>query len=309
MWYHEAVMRWKQNLYGWLRAKRAPKSEPFSFRGTQITFATKHGKAEAAQEVFARILDATVVPLSIDSDTLGTFTGEIERPGSMLDALRGKIRLAREANQDRFVLVSEGSFSSADGFGLLVHGIEMLMLHDSLTGAEIIEQYISYDSNYATAPMTTVKDLDLFLNRISFGPHALVLYPDGVPLVGHVHKGIQDRGDAHNIFTTCLETSPKRAVVGMSDMRAHLNPTRMTAIRACCELLARRLNTPCPQCACGGFGIIGTSPGLPCQECGAPTQRSRGEIHACPFCSYTAERPRSDGKTYATGAECDWCNP
>jgi hypothetical protein len=283
--------------------------ERHSFQNNHFIFATNHGKTAAAKEPFARILNATVTPLSINSDTLGTFTAEIERPGSMLDALRGKIRLARAASSDRFVLASEGSFSSADGFGLLVHGFEMLMIHDALTGAEIVEQYVSYDTNYATANLTAAENLDLFLHRIGFGPHALVLYPDGVPLLGHVYKGIQTREDAHRIFATCLEASPNRTVVAMSDMRAHLNPTRMAAIRSCCELLAKRLNTKCPKCAGGGFGITATSPGLPCQECGAPTHRCRGEIHSCPFCACAVERPRSDGKMFATASECDWCNP
>lgn len=283
--------------------------ERHSFRGSTIIFATNHGKAAAAREPFAAVLGATVAPLTINSDTLGTFTGEIERPGSMLDALRGKVRLAREFTTERWVLVSEGSFSSSDGFGILVHGIEMLMLHDRLTGAEIVEQHISYDTNYATASLIDSNELEPFLRRISFGPHALVLYPDGVPLAGNVRKGITDRTEAETVLEEQLKVSPKRTVIAMSDMRAHLNPTRMEAIRACCELLAKRLNTPCPACKSGGFGLVAAVPGLPCEECGAPTQRSRGERHSCPFCAHTVEHPRSDGRTCASAAECEWCNP
>ncbi len=227
----------------------------------------------------------------------------------MLDALRGKVHLARKLTTERWVLVSEGSFSSYDGFGLVVHGIEMLMLHDAVTGTEIVEQHISYDTNYATASLTSSEGLDPFLKRMSFGSHALVLYPEGVPLDGNVRKGITDRPEAETILQEQLKASPKRAVIAMSDMRAHLNPTRMAAIRACCELLANRLNTKCPSCESGGFGLVAAVPGLPCEECGAPTQRARGERHACPFCKHASERPRSDGKAYATAAECEWCNP
>ncbi|MEN9846739.1 MAG: hypothetical protein RIS36_1886 [Pseudomonadota bacterium] len=302
-------MKLKETIYSALRKGTGAPSERHSFQGAQFVFATQHEKTEAAREPFARVLGATVNPLSIASDTLGTFTGEIERPGSMLDALRGKIRLARKLTTERWVLVSEGSFSSADGFGLVVHGIEMLMLHDGITGTEIIEQHISYDTNYATATLTSTADLDRFLTRISFGSHALVLYPEGVPLDGNVRKGITDRTEAERILQAHLTTSPNRAVLAMSDMRAHLNPTRMVAIKACCELLANRLNTKCPLCESSGFGLVAAVPGLTCEECGAPTQRARGERHACPLCKHTIERPRSDGKAYASAAECEWCNP
>jgi hypothetical protein len=302
-------MKWGRKIVTGLRQSTEKKVDRHSFHGSQLIFATNHGKAEAASEPFARILNATITPLSIDSDTLGTFTGEIERPGSMLDALRGKVLLARELTNERWVLVSEGSFSSSDGFGLIVHGIEMLMLHDALTGAEIVEQHISYDTNYATATLTSSKELEPFLKRISFGSHALVLYPDGLFLDGNVRKGITDRNEAATIVEQQLKASPKHAVLAMSDMRAHRNPTRMAAIRSCCELLAQRLNTTCPSCESGGFGLVAAVPGLPCEECGAPTQRARAERHACPFCAHTLERPRSDGATFASAAECEWCNP
>jgi hypothetical protein len=280
-----------------------------SFTGSHITFATNHGKAAAAHEPFARVLSAHIHPLSIDSDSLGTFSGEVERPGSMLDALRGKVKLARLSTNTRFVLVSEGSFSAPGGLGFLVQGIEMLMVHDADTGAEIIEQYISYETNYATATLRTTDALKNFLGQMSFGSHSLMLYPDGVPLHGNIRKGITTWAEAESTFIAMRSASPAQSVMAMSDMRAHVNPTRMRAIQSCCELLALRLNTHCPSCRSGGFGLIATIPGLPCEECGSPTSRARGETHACPFCSHTREMPRSDGRKSASAAECDWCNP
>ena len=283
--------------------------QPHSFRDSHIIFATNHGKVVAAREPFEDILGAKVEEIPIDSDSLGTFSGEIERPGSMLDALRGKIRLAQNRTEASLILASEGSFTSADGFGLLVHGIEMLMLTDTQTGVEIVEQHISYQTNYATATLRSVSDLHEFLQRIQFGSHALALYPEGLPLAGNVHKGITEIGEAERAFHFCYSISPSQAVIGMSDMRAHLNPTRMREIQACCELLAKRLNTLCPRCKSGGFGLTAIVPGLACSECGSPTQRTRGELHSCPFCGEQRELARSDGKTSVLASECEWCNP
>ena len=280
-----------------------------SFHGSHIIFATNHGKAEAAREPFREFLSAHVDELTINTDSLGTFSGEVERAGSMLDALRGKIRMAIARTSAPLILASEGSFSSASPFGLLFHGIEMLMLFDARAGVEIIEQYISYDTNYATATLRSLPDLHAFLKRISFSSHALVLFPEGLPLAGNVRKGLMEVADAERAFMEALSRSPSQSVTAMSDMRAHLNPTRMRAIRACCELLAKRLATACPRCQSGGFGLTATAPGLVCSECGAPTKRARGEIHSCPFCCLQKEHPRADGRAFASPAECEWCNP
>lgn len=280
-----------------------------AFSGSRITFATNHGKAAAATEPFARLLSAQIEPLTIDSDSLGTFTGEVERAGSMLDALRGKIKLARAKTGNRFVLASEGSFSSADGFGVVVQNLEILLLHDSVTGIEITEQFVTLETNYATATLKDQSDLPRFLNRICFDSHALVLSPAGLPLKGNTTKGITDHAEAERVFESCRLLSPLQSVIAASDMRAHVNPTRMRAISACCELLASRLSTLCPKCKTGGFGIVGTTPGLPCAECGLPTSRAKSERHSCAFCSHTVELPRTDNKTTSSPAECEWCNP
>jgi hypothetical protein len=284
-----------------------------SFTNSLITFATKHKKAAAAQEPFKRILSTSVEELEIDSDALGTFTGETERQGSMIDALRGKVTLARAKTTCRLVLTSEGSFSSSGGVGFgaagMVHGIEMLMLHDALTGVEILEQHITYDTNYASAAITTADEFHRFLDQISFGSHAVALYPSGVALQGNVQKGISDRVQADNVFAKLLSQSPNHTVIAVSDMRAHVNPTRMDAIKACCELLAVRLATPCPSCGSGGFGLTATIPGLPCAECGCATTRAKFERHSCPFCGTTKDLPRADGKQSVSAAECEWCNP
>jgi hypothetical protein len=280
-----------------------------SFRNAEIFFATNHQKSSAALEPFLRILNSRIQEITINSDSLGTFSGDVARPGSMLDALRGKVKLARSISDERFILVSEGSFSTTGGFGVLAQGIEILLLHDAVSGAEVLEQYISWDTNYNTATLSTYEDLTRFLPHISFGSHALVLYAHGLPPGAVLHKGIFDEREAARAFAECQKASPQGTVIAMSDMRAHCNPTRMRAITACCELLAGRLATACPQCGSGGFGLTATIPGLPCEWCGTQTQRARAETHSCVVCHAQVEKPRSDGKTQINPAECPVCNP
>ncbi len=283
--------------------------DAISFRDSTVLFATNHGKSIAACEPFSRVLNSRVEELCIDSDKLGTFSGELERRGTMLDALRAKVQMARDKTSERFVLVSEGSFGSAHGFGIVAHGIEMLMLHDSKNGVEVIEQYVSWDTNYATATISTQSELETFLQKVQFGTHAIVVYPHGNLSGRTVRKGIHAREEANRAFSEARRASPTGTVVVLSDMRAHCNPTRMQAIGACCTLLADRLATQCPRCVSGGFGLVATIPGLPCQSCGAPTQRAKSEQHGCIRCGTRVEKPRSDGVDYADASECEWCNP
>jgi hypothetical protein len=282
---------------------------PHSFIGSHIVFATNHGKSAAAKAACERHLNATVSELPIDSDSLGTFSGEIPRTGSMIDALRGKIHLARAVTDAPLILVSEGSYGSLGGIGALSHGVEMLMLYDSRAKVEILEEYITTTTNYATRRISNHDQLLAFLTHISFGQHALVLAPDGVPLAGTTIKGIITVDKAEAAFLECRAKSPTQTVVAMSDMRAHLNPTRMKAIAECCELLAQRLSTLCPRCESGGFGLLEARPGLPCMECGAATSRTKTESHGCRFCGKTVSKNRSDGISYADPSECPRCNP
>ncbi len=279
------------------------------FHKQSFLFATNHGKAAAAVGPFATILHATVTELSIESDTLGTFSGEVERPGSMIDALRGKVALAQAATSAELIVVSEGAFCSLDGFGAFTQGTELLLVYDTKHRVEILEQHISHDTTHASSELRSEGDLERFMQRVLFGTHGLVLYPAGLPALTGVEKGIFDPGAAVAAFKRCLVRSPQRTVMALSDMRAHCNPTRMREIGICCELLARRLATPCPTCRSGGFGLVATVPGLPCAECGLPTNRARAEHHGCPYCGAKVERPRSDGVKSADPSSCPWCNP
>jgi hypothetical protein len=232
----------------------------------------------------------------------------------MLDALRGKVQLARQTTTERFVMASEGSFTAAEGLGLIAQNTEMLLLHDAVTGSEVIEQYVTLDTNYATGSLSTQHELEHFLKAISFGTHALVLYPEGTDPTSTafrdaVHKGLSTLDEALNAFAQCRKASPEGKVIAMSDMRAHVNPTRMRAITACCEHLAHRLATLCPKCNSAGFGLVSLIAGLPCEWCGSATSRAKAEKHACVVCRATAELPRSDGRQTADPSDCPFCNP
>jgi hypothetical protein len=78
-----------------------------------IALATKHQKEMAIAPSFQRLLGASIiVPNGIDTDLFGTFSGEIEREGTMLEVVKKKARLAIKVSGHPLALASEGSFGT-----------------------------------------------------------------------------------------------------------------------------------------------------------------------------------------------------
>ena len=107
--------------------------------------------------------------------------------------------------------------------------------------------------------------------------------------------------------------SPERAPLCGSafiqtDMRAHLNPTRMRAIERAALDLVRRFRSRCPVCSYPGFDVTERLPGLPCEWCAEPTQVIKREVLSCAACAHRIERPAGD-RVAADPGNCDRCNP
>lgn len=94
-----------------------------------------------------------------------------------------------------------------------------------------------------------------------------------------------------------------------SDMRAHLNATRMASIRAVAYRLSRRLAPPCPACGAPGFDLADLARGLPCAWCSRPTDVVVAEILRCPKCGVESQRPIRDLPAAAEPGHCANCNP
>lgn len=275
---------------------------PLTYEGRMAVLATRHGKAQALAEPLARLTGLSLhVPEDLDTDSLGTFTGEVARPAPMRETARLKARLGIEASGLGAALASEGSFGPHPVLPFAAAAHEMLLFLDEEQGIEIVEARLSQETNFAALDLDDGSpDLDAFLARAGFPAHGLVLRAGG-----RIVKGIRDR--------ETLDRAIKQAGDGPlrleTDMRAHMNPTRMGEIARLGEALALRLATPCPACGAPGFGVIRSETGLACEDCGAPTTLTRALVLGCARCAYEETRPRPDGRAAATPAECPECNP
>ena len=281
-----------------------------SYVGQNIALATMHGKERAVGKAFVRQLSATiVVPKGIDTDRYGTFTGEIPRHGTMLDAARAKALAAIEHSGLPYAIASEGAFGPHRLIPLIPAATETLVLVDRARNREIVESIVTPRTNFSSRTFRPGDPLDAFLHAAGFPRHAVVIGPNIAP-PGHAPiKGVTCPTTLADAIRLSVRQSADGTALVVTDMRAHVNPTRMAVIRALAHRLARRLSTACPRCATPGFGRIGVTGGLPCGWCGEPTAVADHDVWRCSACGLEARTKRSGMTELADPAQCHRCNP
>lgn len=271
----------------------------------QVALGTMHGKAAAIAPPLAALKIAVMVPDGLDTDAFGTFTGERAREGTLLDAARAKARAAMAATGLPVGLASEGSYGPHPVIPFLAQGRELLLWLDTRTGQEIVELLTDpsprYDQIVVTAPAAAAD----FLARVGFPETAVIVAPVA-NRTRALAKGIRDAEALHRVLSAA---TAEGAAFLQTDMRAHLNPRRMTMIARLAEQLAARLARSCGRCGAAGWGFLRHGPALPCAWCTAPTLVPGGEVHGCTACGTETLVPRPDGRTEADPGTCPLCNP
>ncbi|MER6630847.1 DUF6671 family protein [Streptomyces sp. NPDC000987] len=282
------------------------------YSGAEAAMATRHGKHQVVGPALAAGVGLRLVLAEdVDTDRLGTFTGEIPRPGTPVETAFRKARLALEATGLNCAVASEGSFGPHPLAPLLPCGQELLVFLDAERGLHVVERGIT-PTNFAHHISTGLDaPTRAFCDRVGFGSHALIVRPH-TPVENQsppLHKGIQEAAALAEAIAECAEASACGRARLETDMRAHLNPTRMQQIGILADGLAARLATLCPACAAPGYGVIDREGGLPCGLCGTPTEWHRALVHGCARCPHRTVLPRDDGLTRADPAHCPSCNP
>jgi len=280
------------------------------YHGRRAVLATAHGKAAAIAPVMKARLGLEIeVPAGLDTDSLGTFSGEVARFGTMEETLERKAQLGLEAVDLTLGIASEGSYGPHPHLPFLGAGLERMMLLDTVLGYRIQESLFEDSPVFESAEIANLAELKPFIERSRFPSHAAIASPVGAGSAAITFKGLRSVDELHHAVRVSLEASPDRRALVQTDMRAHMNPTRMQTIAKLAERLADRLLTLCSVCDAPGYGRTGVSIGLPCSDCGWPTELVREEIFGCHACGATATRPRSDGLRATGPRNCPNCNP
>lgn len=282
------------------------------FRGRRAVLATMHRKEQAIAPVLEEAPGLRIeVAHGLDTDRFGTFTREVPRPGTQRETARLKAQAALAAVPEAdYGLASEGSFGPHPWLPWIGGGRELIVLMDRDGGFELVGADLTAETNCGSRLVSSVADALAFAQSVGFPSHAIVVIGvrNGEPDVSKgVYKGLMTAEELENAVRVVLEQHGAAHVE--SDMRAHVNPTRMAAIGRATRDLARLALSGCPRCERPGFDVVERREGLPCAECGMPTRRIRMEIVGCLGCGFREERAPATGQTLASPAECDLCNP
>ena len=277
------------------------------YRHERIGLATIHAKELAVAPPFRRLLGAEIVVApDLDTDTLGTFSGEVARPGPVVETCAIKAELAFRTLDVDCAIASEGSYGPIDRVPLKPAGVEVMAFVDRRRGLRIIETLATHRTNWRLlrfkagdpAAPAAVKALGF----PEYGVFVIANSDASRPI-----KGLTTLDEVVSAIDQEANRSDDGLAVLIADMRAHRNPARMKVLRALSWKLAKRLQRLCPKCGVPGFGHIDSRRGLPCEDCAAPTDWIDFEIDGCSACGHAVARPRKDGRRTASRLSCRAC--
>jgi hypothetical protein len=250
----------------------------------------------------------TVDAVDLDTDVLGTFSGDVPRPCPPLETAIRKARLGMEATGETLGLASEGSIGPDPGVPLLTSDREIVVLVDAAADITIWEAHTSYDTVTATTTAGPGSDLLPFLTRSDFPHHQLIVRPNR-GRGGVIYKGLEDPVALHRAVDAVAPTSADGLARVESDLRAHASPSRRLAIAGAASRLARRVAACCPECGTPGWGCVGVVTGVPCARCGTQLEQPSAEVDGCQACAHRTERPVGHRGPAGDPATCPHCNP
>lgn len=277
------------------------------FKDRRLVIATMHGKEKVIAPLLERELGVTcIVPEMLNTDLLGTFTGEREREDDPLTTARKKCLLAMELTGCDLGIANEGSFGPHPSLYFIGADDELVLFIDKKNNLEIIAREISTETNFNYKEISHEKELLEFANQVLFPSHGLILRKSRQEHTDII-KGITDMDTLLDTFKTMASKYSKLGVE--TDMRAMLNPTRMKVIEIATKKLIEKIQSTCPNCQMPGFSITDATTGLPCDLCGSPTRSVLAYIYQCRHCSFSEEKKYPHQKQTEDPMYCDRCNP
>lgn len=277
------------------------------FFNKEIVIATMHKKEQVIAPILSNKFGIKSFVLNdLNTDELGTFSGEIERKNDVLTTLRNKCLKALNNSNYKIAIASEGSFGAHPFIPFITADDEFLMLYDRENDLEIIAREISTETNFNGKFIKDINELLEFANSVDFPSHGLIVKSDDKNFE-IIKKGIVNEQDLINSFNLSIKNYCKAFVE--TDMRALYNPLRMKVIEKVTLSLVDKMKSTCPKCLTPGFDIVEFIDGLPCELCGLPTKSIKTLVYCCKKCSYKEQKINKQNKVVESAGFCDFCNP
>lgn len=264
---------------------------------------TQHGKEQLLAPVFATH-GWSLEWEAADTDSLGTFSGDVPRRHSPLETARRKALLGVGCGDAPWLAASEGSITSAT-FGI-VSDLEFVVLVKRSGSSVVVGRAVGHGVRAVQFQVDSTTSEEEVLRRCADAdlPHHKLL----VATSDHEEHAIGALSSAEGVLDACRRLAqPHRKLVIQTDFRAHLCPSRQSVIVDAAKDLMTRMSQDCPRCDEAGFGEEDPIPGRPCMDCGSPTDELMARRWVCPACTYA--EVRQVVTAFADPSHCPWCNP
>jgi ribosomal protein S27AE len=280
---------------------------PDFFEGKMALMATMHQKEKWIGPVLEKGLGLTIKPIpSFDSDALGTFAGDVERPGNQWETALFKLDGARELMPDSdLFIVSEGAFFPHPEMPFVTRNLELLVLKDFRENVTVRARNIENGFPLWESEIRQWADILPKLENRNFDEEGLILKAKSGD-IWLVYKDFDRVEDVRKAYEEFKKTGLPVALLG-PDLRAHRNLRRRQNLVLAAKDLVRNANRFCSGCGSPGFSSDHFQPGLPCGWCGLPTRLPKAEIFKCLRCQWEQEQALPEKE--ADPAFCDFCNP
>ena len=266
--------------------------------------ATKHGKDVFLGAVFGPHWGLHVEAAYVDTDLLGTFSGEVPRAGDVRTTLQAKVQMLLEVVPDaEIVIATEGSFGPDPVLGWVPLHEEVLLWSWPRQGKELWVAHRSHDTNFSSSDSAEWTEVRRWAERVGF-PWAHLILRDTQGQI--VAKGISDTAEFERLWRAAAEGGAPRVE---TDMRADRNPKRREVLHALAHKTLETFQALCPNCRFPGFVARPAEPGAPCSACGSATRRPRLLKAECTECGQVEVRDSDDQLNGVDPAYCDRCNP
>lgn len=264
---------------------------------------TKHGKQRLLAPVFTESGWALDVA-GADTDSLGTFSGDVPRRHSPLETARRKALLGVDLGDAPWLVASEGSIGSR--WPGIVDDVELVALVPRDTRTVVMGRAVGYGLRAVQFEVDSTTTEDEIIHRCADADlprhHLLVTTSD------HRDGAIGALARVEDVLDACHRLArPPRSLTVQTDFRAHLCPSRQLVIVDAARDLMIRMSQECPKCRAAGFGEEESIPGRPCADCGSSTDQAIARRWVCPTCGFDEDRPVQGA--LADPSYCSWCNP
>lgn len=272
--------------------------------GRKVVIATMHKKEKVLSPVLEKMGLIPFISAGLDTDRLGTFSGEIERKLPAAETALEKAKLACALSGCDLAIASEGSFGPHPQIPFISGNTEILLLWDDLNKVSYMHSKTGTATNFGALETNDVNKAIAFARECGLPEHGFI-----VKSGSRIIKGLNTEEQIKDAYKKLGSEDQHHLVSIETDMRAMFNPTRMAFIRECAEEFAARLSNLCPACSKPDFSISKAAKGLPCGWCGNATRGVEWLIRVCKFCGHEEKERPADFTPQADPIICDYCNP